>query len=71
MNNLKFEKQNDTTWVAKIYNGTYSRFYHITNYGDYAGLKIFGINRKHEIKYESVKMTMTVSVKEYKNGSVN
>lgn len=66
MNNLKFEKQNDTTWVAKIYNGTYSRFYHVINYGDCAGLKIFGSNRKAEIRYDSVKTAMSVAVKEHK-----
>ena len=65
MDNLKFEKMNDTTWVAKVYNGTYSRFYHVTNHGDYATLQIFGSNRKPEIRYDSVKRAMKVAKEEH------
>ena len=65
-NDLKFEKQNDSIWVAKYYNGTYSRFYHITKYPDgRASLKIFGSNRKFEIMYKSVSAAIKIAVQEH------
>lgn len=65
MDNLKFEKMNDNTWIAKFYNGTYSRFYHITDHGDHASLMIYGSNRKPEIKYSSVKKAMGIAKQEH------
>ena len=66
MDNLKFEKQNDSIWVAKYYNGTYSRFYHVTKYPDgRASLKIFGSNRKSEIMYKSVSAAIKIAVQEH------
>ena len=63
---LKFEKQTNDIWVAKYYNGTYSRFYHVTKYPDgRAGLKIFGSNRKPEIMYKSVSAAMKIAVQEH------
>lgn len=66
MDNLKFEKQSDNIWVAKCYNGTYSRFYHVREYPDgRAGLKVFGSNRKPEIMYKSVSAAMKIAVQEH------
>lgn len=63
---LKFEKQTNDIWVAKYYNGTYSRFYHVTKYPDgRASLKIFGSNRKSEIMYKSVSAAMKIAVQEH------
>lgn len=66
MDELSFEKMNDNTWVAKIYNGKFSRFYHITDHGSYASLTIYGSNRKGEIKYSSVRNAMKVAKQEHK-----